>query len=371
MLLVQQRQNLNTSWLGITESQQPATSYFTLDPIPYTNNDFSTPDGWPSQSFLEIDKQRRLLVSLGSIDDNMQNYNISGDSGIIWRNNAFENSRSVILGTNDRVTSGCLFDPSTASIQAQNTSWATTIDPPELALDSTSTTINNITIPAIANITACGISPLLNQTLSNTTADIDPGPYVAFVHSSIWSWANGQPDSASEDDDSDDEDMRCALLDTTSGHWRVANCDLTYHGACRTIHAPYHWRITTLPGHYRYVNATCPAGTTFATPRTALENAYLLNALRTSSFASETAIWLNFNSIEVDACWVVGVGTTCPYQGNVSTTQTVTVPAVSGVIILVLAALMVVVKCGANRRNSRRTGTREGGMEWEYEGLPA
>lgn len=370
-LLVQQRQNLNTSWLGITESQRPATSYFTLDPIPNTNNDFSTPDGWPSQSFLEIDKQRRLLVSLGSIDDNMQNYNTSGDSEIIWQNTAFENSRAITLSTNDRVTSGCLFQPGTTSIQAQNTSWATTIDLPQLTLDRTSPSTNNITIPAITNITGCGISPFLNQTLSNTTADIDPAPYVAFVHSSIWSWAYGEPISSDDDDDSDDENMRCAILDTATGHWRVADCDISYHGACRTIHAPYDWRITTSPDHYRNVNATCPQGTIFATPRTALENAYLLNALRTSAYASETAVWLNFNSIEVDGCWVVGVGTMCPYQGNVSTIQTVTVPVVSGVIILVLAVLMVVVKCGANRRNSRRSGTREGGMEWEYEGLPA
>lgn len=298
-LLVQQRQNLNISWLGVPNDQRPATAYFELDPI--DNNDFSTPNGWPSQSFLEVDKQKRLLVSLGSIDDNMQGYNTSGDSGTIWQNDAFENNRSVTLGTNNIVTSGCLFQSGTSDIQAQNTSWATSLDLPQLTLTTDSTRLNNITIPAVTNITACGISPLLDQTLANTTADVDVTPYAAFVHASIWSWTYGQPISTNDDDD---DDNRCAVLDTTlSGHWRATDCDTSYHGACRTMHSPYDWRITTDADDYRHVNATCPPGTIFATPRTALENSYLVSALRSSSYASETSIWLNFNSMEVDNCW--------------------------------------------------------------------
>jgi len=365
MLLAQQRANLNTSWLGVADSLRTATAYFTLDPL--SNDAFATSDGWPSQSFLEIDKQRRLLVSLGSIDENMQDYNTSGDSGTIWQNDAFENSRALTLGTNDFVMSGCLFETGTTSIQAQNASWATSFDLPQLSLDRTSTAMNNITIPAVTNITACGISPLLNQTLLNTTADVDVAPYVAFVHSSIWSWAYGQPISSDDDDD----DVRCAVLDTVSGHWLVADCGTSHHGACRTVHSPYDWHITTASDDYRHVNTTCPPNTIFATPRTGLENSHLISALRSSLYASESAIWLNFNSIQVDGCWVVGVGASCPYTGNISTIQTVTVPVVAGVIILVLAVLMIVVKCGANRRNSRRRGTRENGQEWEYEGLPA
>ena len=49
------------------------------------------------------------------------------------------------------------------------------------------------------------------------------------------------------------------------------------------------------------------------------------------------------------------------------------VPVVAGVVILVLAALTLVVKCAGNRSVRRRKGLRDGDGrgEWEYEGVPA
>jgi len=86
-----------------------------------------------------------------------------------------------------------------------------------------------------------------------------------------------------------------------------------------------------------------------------------------------TRFWINFNSLDLESCWVVGVNATCPYQEDdaADLTRTVVVPTVAAVIIFVLAVLTFFVKCAANRQYSRRRRRRKMDDGWDYEGVPS
>ncbi|KAI5280619.1 hypothetical protein KEM52_004077, partial [Ascosphaera acerosa] len=132
------------------------------------------------------------------------------------------------------------------------------------------------------------------------------------------------------------------------------------------------------------VSKHCPAGSRFAVPRTPLENTYLYAHLLAQPAkmlgaddddATKHSVWVDFNSVDVAQCWVTSRGdssqrTKCPYhidQRGVSRKHVI-VPTVAAIIALAITALMVLVKCNVNRRNSRRKRVIEG---WEYEGVPS
>lgn len=98
-----------------------------------------------------------------------------------------------------------------------------------------------------------------------------------------------------------------------------------------------------------YADEACTDGYSFAVPRTALENAYLTQAIRTSSEArSETLgnVWVDFNDLSNDQCWVIGADTTCPWLQESSDIQTrdIVVPSVAAVIVLVISVLTLIAK---------------------------
>lgn len=67
---------------------------------------------------------------------------------------------------------------------------------------------------------------------------------------------------------------------------------------------------------YSFASSNCPSEYTFAAPRTALENAYLTQAMRRSDrdFDGHGA-WVDFNSLDVEGCWTTGgPNATCPYR---------------------------------------------------------
>jgi hypothetical protein len=125
----------------------------------------------------------------------------------------------------------------------------------------------------------------------------------------------------------------------------------------------------------------CPPGSTFAVPRTGLENTYLYRHLLSlpetkidlgSTDPILREVFVNFNSMDVTSCWVSGgYGATCPYASDPQQLErrTVLVAAIAGIIVLIITALTFFVKCNANRRNSRRRKRVIGG--WEYEGVPS
>ena len=387
--LAQQRANLNISWSAAPAQDVPDPAYFTNA----TNAEHISvsPDGWPSEGFLEFFKTSRLTLGYGSVDPQLEGYNVQHDDDNVFPPGYLTHQLTPGFSSNGSVSSECIYEPNSPSLSAANSSFAmTSIDPVTLSS-------SNLISTAANSITACGISPHLNVTLSNTTADLNPAPYLAFALSTVWSWAPGQPlnDSAAashsipgmDDDDYSSTDFRCAYLNTSealpsSGRWAVTFCQNRLGGACRSDTNPYAWTVSAQRAIYSSVIDNCPANSTFAVPRTPLENRYLVAAAQ-SHFANlshskrddndhndKNLVWINFNSLDVEGCWVSGANSTCPYTPNAGQDEgQVVVPTVAALAFIVLAVLTILAKCGSNRRKSRKRRRIKGG--WEYEGVPS
>ncbi|KAF1992189.1 hypothetical protein K402DRAFT_320588 [Aulographum hederae CBS 113979] len=369
------RTNLNSTWFRANSNRQPDLNYEAI--VVDSTGIHATPDGWPSESYIEFQQGVRLLAAYGQVDSAMQGYNFSGDMNNFFSFQYINNPREVEYAESGRLTQGCFFDSSTQTLTyANNNSWAYS---DELHIEVSGGNLTTSTFHATGNLTSCGLSLYLNQTLGNVTANENITLYKDIAYSSIWSWARGQPLLPSQATDVNDGTLyRCAVLDTTlGGRWRVENCGESHPAACRTMNDPYGWAVTDDSGTYGDGQDNCPGNTTFAVPRTGLENTYLLNAInnRTSPSSTEgdTAFWINYNSLDAEACWVSGVNATCPYteRSDTDQTKTVVVPTVAAVIIFVLALLTFFVKCAANRQNSRRRSRRKMDDGWDYEGVPS
>jgi len=371
-MLQDDRTNLNASWYRASRDQQPDLNYDTI--IIDQNGIHTTANGWPSESYIEFREGIRLLAEFGQVDPQMRDYNFSGDSPYIFPADYIQDIVSVDYSATNQITQGCFFDPNSTSLVSINNSWALSSD---LRILPPSSANQNITLESISNLTACGITPLLNQTLQNETADENALLYQTIAYSSIWSWATGEPRLI--DPKADDADLlRCAVLDTAmSGRWLVDDCTNRYPAACRIASRPFEWIISDNTGTYSDGQENCHGNSSFGVPRTGLENRYLVQAA--SQYMSDnprsdtTRFWVNFNSLDLESCWVVGVNATCPYQEDdaADLTRTVVVPTVAAVIIFVLAVLTFFVKCAANRQNSRRRRRRKMDDGWDYEGVPS
>ncbi|KAF2168332.1 hypothetical protein M409DRAFT_21766 [Zasmidium cellare ATCC 36951] len=368
--LESQRSDLNNSksWFAVLPEYQPAAIYFQVD----TNRgQVYTPNGWPSEAYIEMQQAKRLLVGFGEIDPQMSGYNFTGDEGLIFSQNYIDESRVVTFGSNNDIETGCFFDPNVTSLARTNNSWALT------ALGNgtapTGAALTSMLLQA-RNLTSCGISTIINGTLNNATADENFEAYAAFVNATVWTWAPRQPVNSSASNEY--SNYRCAALNATSGYWQAEDCGSSLYGACRIGDEPYRWQISDANTPYDRVDLGCEGNSSFDVPRTALENTYLLSAWR--DFRSDDSdndggalLWLDLNDLDVTSCWVIGQNTTCPYDGPPSTsTREIAVPVVGGVIVLVLAVLTVLVKCAGNRQKSKRR-RRRGDGGWDYEGVPS
>ncbi|KAF2760618.1 hypothetical protein EJ05DRAFT_290903 [Pseudovirgaria hyperparasitica] len=392
------RANLNQSWFEIPGPDAPIIPYLTLEK---DGNTYSTPSGWPTETFTNFDRYSRMIAYIGRVDPQMSNYNFSGDADTIFMSGTMEAVRNVTLSTDGAIRSGCFFDRTVPAItEATNNSWAVTSN---LNIPA-SGTLSDSTFSTLSNLSSCGISSLLNQTLAGQSADTDPATYRAFANAAtIWSWAPDQPnttDPASKDDtnnsinfDDNNDDttgqqglLCAALYPSLNGRWKATNCQSHHHAACRIASQPYAWTLSPSPGPFTDFASPsrCPPNSSFSAPRSALENTWLLSLLiadtdedhHTTRNASDP-IFINFQAIDRPDCWVVGVNTTCPYleDPNEIRTRTVVVPAVAAVVIFAVAALMFFIKCASNRRNARRGRRRRGSVggadRGDYEGVPS
>ncbi|KAI9811835.1 MAG: hypothetical protein M1827_005186 [Pycnora praestabilis] len=364
------RADLNSSWYSVSASQQPIAEYYNVD---VSNSGIhSTPDGWPSESYVESQQGRRVLLGFGSTDPQMENYNYTGDAGIIFPTGNLMATHNVSVTTSGGLTNGCYFQANVTNLEKVNASWASSGEISGFVFPESATDSIRATFHLSLNLTTCGISPLLNQTLQNTTADLNVTGYQSIAQGSVWSWGPDEPSNISQTstDDNNDQLFRCAIMDPTlSGRWRVDYCSQHYLAACRLVSQPLVWHITDHPISYSSAQAACPENTTFSAPRTGLENTYLLSALQSLHATSEQMIWVDFNSLDVEDCWVTGgANASCPYfLDDVEIhRRAVLVPTIAAVIALVITALTIFVKCNANRRTSRRRKRGENG--WDYEG---
>ncbi|KAJ9265556.1 hypothetical protein DTO195F2_1595 [Paecilomyces variotii] len=381
--LYHDRADLNRTWFSVVIDDQPITEYFTLKKN--RGGFYSSPDGWPCENYLQGVKAKRLLLGWGSVDPQMQGYNFTGDASRIFPQN-YLTSGIQTTSTGDRLQSGCLYNPNTISVAQVNSSWAGSNQLTVPSLENEKFSLGNLTL-LVQNLTACGISPTLNTTLFDKTANTQVDTYRNVSLSTTWSWAVGEPRNASssggDDDDNSGTYDRCAIMDVTlAGHWRAADCAAERHVACRVGNAPYNWTLTDNKVPYTSATDACSdQDASFSVPRTGLENTYLYyylisqrkDAINPSSDdADKREVWLNFNSLDVNSCWVTGgPNVSCPYTVNSNELErrTVLVPTIAGVVVLVITALTLFVKCNANRRNSRRKKRVIEG--WEYEGVPS
>lgn len=379
--LAEDRSNLNQSWYEVEQSFMPITEYFTI----HTDSSGiqSTPDGWPSSKFVQLAKEDRILIEYGSVDAQLAAYDLSQDEDAIFPAGSMISDVQVSVSSNGTLTSGCIYEPGVTSVSQANSSWAMSNDVPVLNGRSPDGTLKRIP-ETLFSLTSCGISPVLNSMLLGQTADANVDPYRNVSLSAGWAWAVGEPQGAGTGGGSPGQPKfdRCAIMDASlHGRWRATNCTEQRRGACRVGNSPFVWRLSNATAEYRDVPDTCPPGSAFAVPRTGLENTYLYNYLLTqsSSVVDPTStdptlreVYIDFNSIDVTACWVSGgPHSSCPYASDPQELErrTVLVAAIAGIVICIITALTLFVKCNANRRNSRR---RKRVIEgWDYEGVPS
>ncbi|CZT08214.1 related to Lectin C-type domain protein [Rhynchosporium agropyri] len=309
--LLSDRGNLNDSWYNIREeAYSPVNGYYDTTRTP--NGVLTTEDGWPSEGYIEFANSKRLLVGYGNIDPQMSDYNFTGDAGTIFREGFIQDLQRDVTATADGViTSGCFMNNDTIELAQRNSSWAVLSSLPSFgnptAASADLTPLLNLTSSA----TNCGISPHLNTTLLGTSASTNSSPYSAFSQSTIWSWAPNEPQNASTTSDSPSPDsriFRCAISNKDrDGRWVVDNCSAKRFAACQASSQPYNWTITDEETVYSFAAAYCPEAYTFAAPRTALENAYLTLAMQRSGRNwNGHGAWVDFNSLDIEGCWVTG-----------------------------------------------------------------
>ncbi|KAJ9636791.1 Maintenance of telomere capping protein 6 [Coniosporium tulheliwenetii] len=354
--LQQGRANINSTWYTGLRSTRPDSVYYST--AMRQANMATSSDGWPGAGYLVFGRYLRALAGFGRVDPQMAQYNFTGDSRILFPPGYIQDLRGTTFGAAGQLTSGCIFDSDASTVSAVNSSWAVSSNIRVPELDSGA---YNATIASVSNLTSCGISPLLNQTLLNTTAWENITFYKSIAYSSIWSWATGEPHNITDDEDPEGRN-RCALMHVNdNGRWRVTRCSERHRAACRVNNQPYVWRISSDEASYSSSGNSCPENSSFAVPRTALESMYLLDATRQVIEDRNATIWVNFNALDEVGCWVTGINSTCPYVNDeeADRTRAVVVPTVAAVIVFVLAALTVF---------GRR---RKGDDGWDYEGVPS
>lgn len=375
--LADERSNLNNSWYKVTHGYKPITEYFTIHED--SKGRQSTPDGWPCSKYVQLAKSRRALLGYGDVDPQLNDYNLTSDN-VLFPPSYLSNPVDIALADDGSFDSGCFYDQEADKVSQVNSSWAETTRIP-MPLETNTTAALGQLSNMVSNVTACGLSPFLNSTLFSVTADTDIRTYRNISLSADWAWAVGQPrDSVT--DSSDEPRERCAVLDlSTSGHWAAIGCDESRRAACRVGNRPFTWQLSTENTTYSQASKACPENTSFEVPRTALENTYLYRyTLSQSDDILDPAsadshmrqVWIDLNSMDIASCWVSGgPDASCPYASDPQQLEkkTVLVATIWGIVICVVAALTLFVKCNANRRNSRRRKRIIEG--WEYEGVPS
>lgn len=379
--LATDRSDLNSSWYQVDQSYMPIVEYYTIHEDAAGRQ--STPDGWPSSKYIQLAKSDRLLIEYGSIDPQLADYDWAQDGHAIFSPEYMSWTSNVSATTNGTLTKGCLYNPDATAVAQANSSWALSgrIPVPRgLSEDDTLDSLNNV----ITEITACGLSPVLNDTLFGQTADANIDPYRNVSLATGWAWAVGEPEGAGTGGGTNGVPSfdRCAVVDLTlGGHWHATNCTEERRAACRVGNSPFEWALSDSADKYSSVSKTCPSGSEFSVPRTGLENSYLYKHLLSQSqdFINPSSddpvlreVYINFNSIDITSCWVSGgPNAGCPYESDPEEIhhKTVLVASIAGAVICLVTALTFFVKCNANRRNSRRQKRVIDG--WEYEGVPS
>ena len=372
--LSEERSNLNASWYAVgAEGRLPFTYYFTVSED--SNGYYSTSDGWPNEEYLLFNKLVRMLVSWGTVDQQMEEYNFDNDSSTIFPQGYMQRDRGFEANAAGSVTSGCFYDDQTTNVARVNDTWA---------MGFIQDTQNAGQEVFVSNLTACGIGPILNISLSDSSPADNYTLYQRFSEAAVFGWASGEPrntTSPGADVDGGGDQYRCVVLDSSEayrGQWKVDNCQKKHRAACRVNDQPYNWRLTSNEVIYGDAPDACQDSTYFSLPRTGLENTYLYQHVLDDAITQEDArealsgVWINLNSLDTQNCWVTsGPDGNCLYARaqDEKHTREVLIPTIAALIALILSVLTILIKCNNNIRHNRRSKTGPGG--WEYEGVPS
>ncbi|RMZ90606.1 hypothetical protein DV736_g2157, partial [Chaetothyriales sp. CBS 134916] len=358
--LLSDRSNLNATWYA---TEDPHRMQFTRE------------------TYLLFSKVSRLLVSWGTVDDQMAAYDFGSDSSTVFPRGYMSTQHAFqVDSTTGALSSGCFYDDTTTNPSCVNVNWS---------LGYTNNPSTALQPHLLGNLTACGISPILNTSLTGgTSAAFAFTPYLDFITASVLGWAPGEPQNSSSPHarlNGPSNQFRCAVLDSRpaySGRWRVANCQQRFAAACRVDSDPYRWRLTPDAVTFHDAPDACRAtadadtDTVFDQPRTGLENTYLYHHVLNQSAAAPAVapaiVWINLNSLAHGGCWVTtGPNGTCDYADDLEsmTDRQILIPTIGALLILFLTLLTILVKCNSNYRHNRRTKPGPGG--WEYEGVPS
>ncbi|KAH0342544.1 hypothetical protein KCU81_g5598, partial [Aureobasidium melanogenum] len=362
-----ERANLNSSWFAHDIQNPPIVEYMTTIPLG-NGSALYTPDGWPSESIIMFLHALRIIAGIGSVDSQMQQYDFNADAETMFLPGYISNNIGTTISSNGTVTSGCFYQPGNTTLSASNSSWAISSNLPNM-------TSLNTTADAALNLSSCGISPILNKPLLGSLAIGNSTTYYTYVRDSLWGWGEDQPGDSLT---TGTTGRHCAITNLSNdGLWEVADCTDENHFICRRNNSPYEFSVSDDKALYYQGDEACDQNSSFAVPRTALENRYMIAAARDwlsrqTDLDGPPVAWLSINDIDTKNCWVSGVDAVCPYrhEDRDGSKPKVVIPTVAGVIVLLLAILTILVKCAANRRNTRRRLKRgEGG--WDYEGVPS
>jgi hypothetical protein len=366
--LQNQRSNLNSSWYNVDRDNIPARGYYETSKD--ASGNIFTQNGWPTEALVEFQELYRLIASIGTIDAQMDAYNFGTDLDTIFSPGTISEYRDVSFTSSGELSSGCFYTSSGENVTSGTNSSFAIATPPSLDISANPDLLSPLS--SVENLISCGVSPLLNESLAGTTADKNPLPYAAYIHSTLWSWTPGQPLNVTSDSSTAN---RCAVMTSSphAGRWSVVDCAEKHYVACHDPQQPYHWEISAETSEYSDAESRCQDNLKFSVPHTALENRYLLAAMQTRFKTADESIYLDLNSLGTADCWVIGLNGTCPYLQSTDTNRTriVVVPTVAAVIIFVLAAFTFFVKCASNRREDKRGRGRKLVGGWEYEGIPS
>ena len=365
--LLQDRSNLNASWLKVTtKGRLPILKYY--NSYNTSHGDIATDDGWPSELYILFTQFRQTLVTWGTTDPQMAGYGFSNDSDIVFPANYLDKPSPYQASAAGIVTSGCLYENNVTSVSQVNNTWG-------LAYLNQAGDVNN---DVIRNLTSCGLAPTINSTLDGLSAADGYVPYQNLSRAAIFGWAPGQPINVTQGVGGDQ--LRCVVIDSSDayqGHWRVDNCQSKHRAACRVGGQPYQWRLSSYNVRFGDAPDACQDDAEFDVPATGLENTYLYNHIlgendtqRRQPFVD--GVWINLNDLDTANCWVTtGPDGTCRYSNKHQEKhdREVLIPTIGALLVLILTALTILVKCNSNYLKNRHRRSGPGG--WQYEGVPS
>lgn len=166
--LMSERNDLNGSWYTVIERYRPIDDYYTTTKT--STGIVQTEDGWPSESYIEFSKSKRLILGWGAVDPQMASYNFSGDSSNIFPQNYVQNERLDVGLTAGALSNNCISDNA-------NSSWSAVSNVSNFDFATMATSNLDPTLNLTTNLTDCGFSTILNFTLLDVTADKNYVPY--------------------------------------------------------------------------------------------------------------------------------------------------------------------------------------------------